>query len=74
MADKGTIYMVRSIGPRTEHRGTPECTGVKVIKSGSNSLINIVFINCSDDVLFVVEVTFILLSYSIYFFFRLQEI
>ena len=29
MADKGLIYMVRSIGPRTEPWGTPECTGAK---------------------------------------------
>ena len=29
MADKGLIYMVKSIGPRIEPRGTPECTGAK---------------------------------------------
>ena len=29
MAVKGLIYMVKSIGPRTETRGTPECTGEK---------------------------------------------
>ena len=29
MADKGLIYMVKSIEPRTEPRGTPECTGAK---------------------------------------------
>ena len=29
MADKGLIYMVKSIGQRTEPRGTPECTGAK---------------------------------------------
>ena len=29
MADEGLIYMVKSIGPRTEPRGTPECTGAK---------------------------------------------
>ena len=29
MADKGLIYMVKRIGPRTEPWGTPECTGAK---------------------------------------------
>ena len=29
VADKGLIYMVKSIGPRTEPQGTPECTGEK---------------------------------------------
>ena len=29
MVDKGLIYMVKSIGPRTEPRGTPEFTGAK---------------------------------------------
>ena len=29
MADKGLVYMVKSIGPRTERWGTPECTWVK---------------------------------------------
>ena len=29
MADKGLIYVVKSIGPRTEPWGTPECTGAK---------------------------------------------
>ena len=29
MADKGIVYMVKSIGPRTEPGGTPECTGAK---------------------------------------------
>ena len=29
MADKGLIYMVKCIGPRTEHRGTPERTTAK---------------------------------------------
>ena len=29
MADKGLIYMVKRIGPRTEPWGTPECTGTK---------------------------------------------
>ena len=29
MADKGLIYMAKSIGPRTEPRGTPGCTGTK---------------------------------------------
>ena len=29
MADKGLLYMVKSIGPRTEPCGTPECTGAK---------------------------------------------
>ena len=29
MADKGLIYMVKSIGPRTEPQQTPECTGAK---------------------------------------------
>ena len=29
MADKGLIYIVKSIGPRTEPWGTPVCTGEK---------------------------------------------
>ena len=29
MADKVLICMVKCIGPRTEPRGTPECTGAK---------------------------------------------
>ena len=29
MADKALVYMVRSMGPRTEPWGTPECTGAK---------------------------------------------
>ena len=29
MADIGLIYMVKIMGPRTEPRGTPECTGAK---------------------------------------------
>ena len=29
MADKGLVFMVKSIGPRTEPRGAPECTGAK---------------------------------------------
>ena len=29
IADKGLIYMVKNIWPRTEPRGTPECTGAK---------------------------------------------
>ena len=29
MADKGLIYMVERIGPRTDSCGTPECTGAK---------------------------------------------
>ena len=29
MADKSLIYMVKSIEPRSEPRGTPECTGAK---------------------------------------------
>ena len=29
MADKGLICIVKSIGPRTEPRGTPERTGAK---------------------------------------------
>ena len=27
MADKGSIYMVKRIGPRTEPWGTPDCAG-----------------------------------------------
>ena len=29
MADEGSIYIVKSIGRKTEHCGTPECTGAK---------------------------------------------
>ena len=29
MADKGLMYMVQSVGPRTVPCGTPECTGAK---------------------------------------------
>ena len=29
MADKGLIYRVKSIGPRTEPREATECTGAK---------------------------------------------
>ena len=29
MADKGLVYIVKRIGPRTEPRGAPECTGAK---------------------------------------------
>ena len=29
MADKGLVYMVKSVGPRTEPCGTPECAGAK---------------------------------------------
>ena len=29
MADKGLVYMVKKIGPRTEPYGTPECSGAK---------------------------------------------
>ena len=27
MVDRGLVYMVKSIGSRTEHRGTPNFTG-----------------------------------------------
>ena len=29
MADKGLIYIAKSMGPRTEPGGTPECAGAK---------------------------------------------
>ena len=29
MADKVLVHLVKSIGPRTEPRGAPECTGAR---------------------------------------------